>query len=58
MLEWVAIPFPGDRPDPGIELQSPALQAVALLSEPPGKPLALYILLYKSWLPFLHLSKP
>ena len=31
-------PCPGDLPDPGIELQSPALQADALLSEPPGKP--------------------
>ena len=29
-----------DLPDPGIELQSPALQADSLLSEPPGKPLA------------------
>ena len=30
----------GDRPDPGIELRSPALQADFLSSEPPGKPLA------------------
>ena len=29
-------PFPGDLPDPGIEPGSPALQADALLSEPPG----------------------
>ena len=29
---------PGDLPDPGIEPRSPALQADALLSEPPGKP--------------------
>ena len=28
-------PSPGDLPDPGIELRSPALQADALLSEPP-----------------------
>ena len=36
---WSGLPFPspGDLPDPGIEPQSPALQAVALLSEPPGK---------------------
>ena len=27
ILEWVAIPFPGDLPDPGIEPRSPALQA-------------------------------
>ena len=31
-------PFPGDLPDPGIKPRSPALQAEALLSEPPGKP--------------------
>ena len=30
-------PSPGDLPDPGIEPGSPALQADALLSEPPGK---------------------
>ena len=29
---------PGDLPDPGIEPGSPALQADALPSEPPGKP--------------------
>ena len=36
---WSGLPFPspGDLPDPGIEPQSPALQADALLSEPPGK---------------------
>ena len=31
-------PSPGDLPDPGIEPRSPALQADALTSEPPGKP--------------------
>ena len=36
ILEWAAIPSPGDLPDPGIEPGSPALQAEALLSEPPG----------------------
>ena len=30
-------PSPGDLPDPGIEPGSPALQADALPSEPPGK---------------------
>ena len=37
---WSGLPFPslGDLPDPGIELQSPALQADSLPSEPPGKP--------------------
>ena len=36
---WSGLPFPspGDLPDPGIEPRSPALQADALLSEPPGK---------------------
>ena len=38
ILEWVAIPSPGDLPDPGTEPGSPALQADSLLSEPPGKP--------------------
>ena len=38
---WSGLPFPspGDLPDPGIEPGSPALQADALPSEPPGKPL-------------------
>ena len=31
------VPSPGDLPDPGIEPRSPALQAEALPSEPPGK---------------------
>ena len=37
---WSGLPFPspGDLPDPGIEPGSPALQADALTSEPPGKP--------------------
>ena len=30
-------PSPGDRPDPGIEPRSPALQADSWPSEPPGK---------------------
>ena len=32
----LAFPSPGDLPNPGIEPGSPALQAVSLLSEPPG----------------------
>ena len=32
-------PSPGDLPNPGIEPRSPALQADALPSEPPGKPI-------------------
>ena len=31
-------PSPGDLPDPGIEPESPTLQADSLPSEPPGKP--------------------
>ena len=31
-------PSPGDLPDPGIKLGSPALQVDSLTSEPPGKP--------------------
>ena len=36
---WSGLPFPspGDLPDPGIQPGSPALQADALPSEPPGK---------------------
>ena len=36
---WSGLPFPspGGLPDPGIEPSSPALQADALPSEPPGK---------------------
>ena len=35
---WSGLPFPspGDLPDPGIEPRSPALQADALTSRPPG----------------------
>ena len=36
---WSGLPFPspGDLPDPGIEPGSPALEADALISEPPRK---------------------
>ena len=38
---WSGLPFPspGDLPDPGIECGPPAMQADALLSEPPGNPI-------------------
>ena len=38
---WSGLPFPspGDLPDPGIEPGSPALEADALTSEPPGHPI-------------------
>ena len=37
---WSGLPFPspGDLPDPGFEPGSPALEADALTSDPPGKP--------------------
>ena len=43
---WSGLPFPspGDLPDAGIEPRSPVLQADALTSEPPGKPLVSGIL--------------
>ena len=34
ILDWVAIPSPGDFPNPGIEPRSPELQADSLLSVP------------------------
>ena len=37
ILEWVAISFSRDLPDPGIKPRSPTLQADALTSAPPGK---------------------
>ena len=45
IMEWVAIPFSGDLPDPGIEHRSPALQADALTSEPPGNAVSWVLLL-------------
>ena len=38
ILEWIAVPSPGNLPNPGIEPRSPALQADSLPAEPPGKP--------------------
>ena len=37
ILEWVAIPSPGDLPDPGIKPGSPALQEDSLPAGYPGK---------------------
>ena len=40
ILEWVAIPFSEDLPNPGIEPRSPTLQEdYSLPAEPQGKPL-------------------
>ena len=37
----LTFPSPGDRPNPGIELRSPALQANSLPFEPPGKSISM-----------------
>jgi len=37
-VEWVAIPSPGDLPNPGVEPISPALAGGSFTAEPPGKP--------------------
>ena len=36
-MEWIAVPFTKDLPNPGIEPGSPALQVDLLPSELPGK---------------------
>jgi len=43
---WSGLPFPSPRdlPDPGIKPGSPVLQAYALPSEPPEKPIDVEIL--------------
>ena len=53
---WSGLPFPspGDLPNPGIEPRSPALQADALPSEPPEKPI--YKVFHKIWLGSVPLS--
>ena len=38
ILEWVAIPFLGNLPNPGIKPRSPVLQADSLPAEPSEKP--------------------
>ena len=37
ILEWVAVSFSRDLPDPGVELTSPALAGGFFTAEPPGK---------------------
>ena len=44
ILEWVAMPSPGDLPNSRIKRRRPALQADSLLSEPSGKTHVMYIL--------------
>ena len=63
---WSGWPFPssGDLPSPGIELESPALQADSSPSQPPGKPKGNRCDIYKfrgfgessEALPFKHTS--
>ena len=43
ILDRLSCPPPGDFPNPGIEPRSPALQADSLPTEPPGKPIYIYI---------------
>ena len=45
---WSGLPFPtlGDFPHPGMEPGSPALQADSSPSEPPGKPISIYLSIY------------
>ena len=38
ILEWVAVPFSGDLPNPGTEPRSPTLQVDSLPAESHGKP--------------------
>ena len=49
ILEWVAVPFSRDLPNPGIEPRSPTLQADSLLTEPPGKPFHHYNQVLINW---------
>jgi len=42
ILEWLPFPSPGDLHNPGVKPRSPALQADALTSEPPWKPINIY----------------
>ena len=43
ILKWVAIPSPGNLPNPGKEPGSPTSQADSLLFEPPAKPYLLSV---------------
>ena len=45
ILEWVAISFSGDLPDPGTEHAFPGLQVDSQPSEPPGKPIWLDVII-------------
>ena len=45
-LSRLPFPSPGDVPDPGKEPESLALQADSVPSEPPGKPLLMYLMVF------------
>ena len=47
ILEWAAFPFSRGSSQPGIEPRSPALQADSLLSEPPGNPIIIIVVIFK-----------
>ena len=47
VLEWVALSFSRDLPDPGIELRSPTLQTDTLPSELWGEPKEIILNLIK-----------
>ena len=51
ILEWVAVPSPGDLPNLGMEPRSPALQADLLPAELQGKP-------HIESLPFSYIQLP
>ena len=46
ILEWVAVPSSRGSSRPRDQTRSPGLQAGSLLSEPPGKPIYVYICIY------------
>ena len=52
ILEWVAVHFPGDLPNQGVEPRSPSLQADSLPAEPQRKRLGREVTLMLSikWL--------
>ena len=57
---WSGLPFssPGDLPDPGIEPESPALQADSLPFEPPGKPMFSIFCTFRDWFKNSRLAPP
>ena len=48
ILDWVAISFSRGFPRPRDRIRSPALQADAVTSEPPGKPINIYTYMFKN----------